>query len=133
MQEEIQMKRELITAIVTGGASGIGESVVREIITHGGRVGIIDLNIEKGNSLAKELGANCIFEPANVTDESGFSNAYRLLKNKLPSITACVTCAGVLPVRDPISEHSFADFRHIMDNHLAGTFLSCIIVGSDMA
>ena len=133
MQEEIQMKRELITGIVTGGASGIGESVVREIISHGGSVGIIDLNIAKGKSLAEELGANCIFEPANVTDESGFSNAYRLLKSKLPSITACVTCAGVLPVRDPISEHSFADFRRIMDNHLAGTFLTCKIVGSDMA
>ena len=64
------MKRELITAIVTGGASGIGESVVREIISHGGSVGIIDLNIAKGKSLAEELGANCIFEPADVTDES---------------------------------------------------------------
>ena len=67
MQEEMQKERELITAIVTGGASGIGESVVREIIRHGGSVGVIDLNIEKGKSLADELGANCIFEPVSYT------------------------------------------------------------------
>ena len=52
------MERELITAIVTGGASGIGESVVREIIRHGGSVGVIDLNIEKGKSLADEFKAD---------------------------------------------------------------------------
>ena len=127
------MKNELITAIVTGGASGIGESVVREIINQGGSVGIIDLNKKKGERLAKELGLNCIFESADVTDEPGFLKAYNALKEKLPSITGCVTCAGVLPVRDPISDHKFDDFRRIMDNHLAGTFLTCKIVGSDMA
>ncbi|MDG2474422.1 MAG: SDR family NAD(P)-dependent oxidoreductase [Paracoccaceae bacterium] len=127
------MKNEFITAIVTGGASGIGASVVREIIHQGGTVGVIDLNIEKGESLTEELGVNCIFERADVTDESGFSTAYEALKEKLPSITGCVTCAGVLPVRHPISDHSLADFRRIMDNHLAGTFLTCKIVGSEMA
>ena len=127
------MKNELISAIVTGGASGIGEAVVREIINQGGTVGVIDLNSEKGEILVKELGVNCIFEKANVTDEVGFLNAYKKLKGKLPSITGCVTCAGILPVRDPICDHSFTDFRRILDNHLAGTFLTCKIVGSDMA
>ena len=127
------MKNEVITAIVTGGASGIGESVVREIIKEGGTVGIIDLNDENGESLVEKLGTNCFFEKADVTDESGFSTAYKALKRKLPSITGCVTCAGVLPVRDPISNHSLSDFRRIMDNHLTGTFLTCKIVGSDMA
>jgi len=127
------MSKKNLSAIVTGGASGIGEAIVRSIIKKGGSVGIIDLNIEKGKNLSKELGAKCFFKKADVTNESEFTEAYCHLKELLPNITGCVTCAGVLPVRDPIENHSFADFRRVMDNHLCGTFLTCKVIGSDMA
>ena len=56
------MSKKNLSAIVTGGASGIGEAIVRSIIKKGGSVGIIDLNIEKGKNLSKELGAKCFFK-----------------------------------------------------------------------
>ena len=127
------MKHELITAIVTGGASGIGKAVVRMIISRGGAVGVIDLNTQNGEDLAEELGSMCVFECADVTDEPSLRVAYHKIREKLPTVTGCVTCAGILPVRKPIAEHSFADFRRVMDNHLSGTFLTCKIIGSDMA
>lgn len=127
------MASEMMTVIVTGGASGIGESVSRSIIERGGNVGIIDLDTARGEDLAEELGTKCFFRKADVNDEAQLSSAYLYLKECLPDITGCVACAGVRPVRDPIQEHSLEDFRKVMDNHLSGTFLTCKIAGLDMA
>jgi len=127
------MENEKLSVIITGGASGIGEAIARIVINNGGNVGIIDLNSEKADLLSSELGERCSFRQANVTDESEFSKAYLSIKDMMPPVTGCVTCAGVLPVRDPISKHTLEDFRRVLDNHISGTFLTCKIIGTDMA
>ena len=132
-KEEKMSQIESMSVIVTGGASGIGEAVARSVILRGGSVGIIDLNMQKAADLAKELGPNCLFREADVTNESQLTGAYFELKEFLPDITGCVTCAGVRPARDPIEDHSYDDFKRVADNHLSGTFLTCKIIGSDMA
>ena len=124
---------EKLSVIITGGASGIGEAIARIVINNGGNVGIIDLNSEKADLLSSELGERCSFRQANVTDEPEFSKAYLSIKDMMPPVTGCVTCAGVLPVRDPISKHTLEDFRRVLDNHISGTFLTCKIIGTDMA
>lgn len=48
-------------ALVTGGASGLGEATVRNIVKHGGKAAILDLSEEKGSALAAELGENTVF------------------------------------------------------------------------
>ncbi len=48
-------------AVVTGGASGLGEATVRNFVASGGKVGILDLQEEKGRHLSDELGADAIF------------------------------------------------------------------------
>ena len=58
-------------AVVTGGASGIGQAVARRIAGAGGKVVIFDLNEEAGNAMVTELGADhCVFANVNVVDEA---------------------------------------------------------------
>jgi NAD(P)-dependent dehydrogenase (short-subunit alcohol dehydrogenase family) len=55
-------------ALVAGGASGLGEATARELVARGARVTIADLNEERGNTLAGELGAS--FAKTDVTEEA---------------------------------------------------------------
>lgn len=64
------MRLEGQVAIVTGGASGIGEGTVRRFVDEGARVIIADLNDDMGSALAADLGEACIYQRADVSDES---------------------------------------------------------------
>ena len=126
------MNNQSQSIIVTGGASGIGEAIVRLVINKGGQAGIIDLNEKAGQKIANELGKNVSFFKADVCDEIELTNAYTFFETKLSSINGLVTCAGVSPVRYPIEEYSLEEFRRLIDNHTSGTFLTCKVVGSKM-
>ena len=56
-------------AVITGGASGLGRAGVRRFVANGAKVAIFDMNEEKGNALADELGDSVIFCKVNVVDE----------------------------------------------------------------
>lgn len=56
-------------AVVTGGASGIGEAIVRRVVAEGGSVGAGDVNVDRLNALARELGDRCVAVPTDVTYE----------------------------------------------------------------
>ena len=60
------MNLEETYAIVTGGASGLGEATVRAIIAGGGKVAILDMDSNRGNELANELGSSTIFCKTDV-------------------------------------------------------------------
>ena len=62
------MKTKDCTAIVTGGASGLGEATVRRILAAGGNVGILDLDEKRGQALVDELGDKVVFFKTDVTD-----------------------------------------------------------------
>lgn len=121
-----------LSVVVTGGASGIGEAVVRLCVGKGVDVGIIDLNVERAMSLTEELGAKVRFAKADVCDPDGLNEAFSKLANSMPPITGCVTSAGVLPSRFPIEDTSLDEFRRVMDNHISGTYLTCKIAGGAM-
>ena len=53
--------------LVTGGASGLGRATVQRLARHGARVVIADLPSSEGENVAKELGENCCFAPADVS------------------------------------------------------------------
>ncbi|MFX3910161.1 SDR family NAD(P)-dependent oxidoreductase, partial [Streptococcus suis] len=56
--------------MVTGGASGLGEATVRNVVEHGGKVAILDLDLERGYALASELGREqALFVQTDVTSE----------------------------------------------------------------
>jgi NAD(P)-dependent dehydrogenase (short-subunit alcohol dehydrogenase family) len=62
-------------ALVAGGASGLGEATARALAAAGARVVIADLNSERGEALAEELGTDASFVEADVTDEAAVSAA----------------------------------------------------------
>lgn len=83
-------------AVVTGGASGIGQAVVRRFASDGAKVVIFDLNAEAGQSMVDELGAdNCLFVTVNVVDEDSVKSALAQVVAKFGTVHVCVNCAGI--------------------------------------
>ena len=64
-----------ISAVITGGASGLGAATARQLASHGVKVALFDLNEEKGEALAKELGG--VFCKVNVTDEASVDAGFK--------------------------------------------------------
>ena len=89
------METKACTAVVTGGASGLGESTVRRIIAAGGNAGILDLDEKRGLALADELGANAVFFRTDVTDAAAVQAAIDGTCEKFGSLQVAVNCAGI--------------------------------------
>ena len=89
------MKLDQTVAVITGGASGLGEATVRNFVEGGARVAIFDMNAEKGEQVASELGDAAIFCAVNVTDENSISSGVAATMEKFGKINANVNCAGI--------------------------------------
>ena len=82
---------------VTGGASGIGEEIVRAFAVQGSRIGLVDLDQEHGKSLAEELaeqGADVRFEPCDLRDTDQLRRAFAALEAALGPVRALVNNAA---------------------------------------
>lgn len=123
----------MITAIVTGGASGIGAATARRIVAAGGRVGILDLNADAARVLADELGPEACAEAGDVLDEMALGASLAAVEAKLGEVNALVCCAGIAQVPRAIEDWPVADFRRIVESHLTGTYASCRVIGSHIA
>ena len=82
-------------AIVTGGASGLGEATVRELISMGGRVAILDLPQSAGEKLAAEIGEAAIFCPADVRQRDQVETAVERAAREFGALQIAVNCAGI--------------------------------------
>ncbi|CAN5590473.1 SDR family oxidoreductase [soil metagenome] len=127
------------SAIVTGGASGLGEASVRALAAKGAKVVILDLDRqqEKGDALAKEVGG--IFAPADVTDAEQVIAAVDAAK-ELGPVRAVVNSAGVGWATRTIgrdgsyeSAHDLEMFRRVIDINLIGTFNVTRLAASAMS
>lgn len=117
------------TAIVSGGASGLGEATTRMLVANGANVIILDLNDERGNALAEELGATVRFVRTNVTDETDVQTAINMAIGTFGSLQMTINCAGVAEARKTIGKvdgvygaHSLAAFQKVISINLIGTF-----------
>ena len=117
------------SAIVTGGASGLGEATVRSLAEAGARVAILDMNAERGEALASELG--CTFCSADVTDEASVDTALAAARDANGQERIAVNCAGIAigiktasRKRDTgeIVHHPVGDFVKVITVNLIGTF-----------
>jgi NAD(P)-dependent dehydrogenase (short-subunit alcohol dehydrogenase family) len=84
-----------VNALVSGGASGLGAAVVREVISRGGKAAIFDRDGEKAQSLASELGDAAVAFEGDVTDESSVSAAVEGAVEALGELRLVVGCAGI--------------------------------------
>jgi NAD(P)-dependent dehydrogenase (short-subunit alcohol dehydrogenase family) len=90
------MQLEQTLAVVTGGASGLGLAVARHLVAHGARVALLDVNDEKGNAAAAELGAGTRYIRTDVSSESGVIAALAQARETLGGLNVAVNCAGIL-------------------------------------
>ncbi|MDQ1002360.1 3-hydroxyacyl-CoA dehydrogenase/3-hydroxy-2-methylbutyryl-CoA dehydrogenase [Neobacillus niacini] len=112
-------------ALVTGGASGLGEATVRNIVKNGGKAAILDLSEERGSALAEELGENAVFYKTNVTSEEDVQNAIDSAIAQFGSINTVVNCAGIAVAEKTVGRnqaHSFDSFKKVIEINLIGTF-----------
>jgi NAD(P)-dependent dehydrogenase (short-subunit alcohol dehydrogenase family) len=113
------MRIEGAGALVAGGASGLGAATARRLAAAGARVTIADLNAEKGEALAAELGAG--FAACDVTDADQVEAAVRAAGE----LRISVCCAGVGWAEKTAGRrgpHSFEPFQTVITVNLIGTF-----------
>lgn len=108
--------------LVTGGASGIGESTVRLFVKEGAIVVFSDVQKELGKALAKETGADFRFQ--DVTDETGWSKLVDELKKEHGRLDVLVNNAGIF-IAGTIEEMDTANLRKILDVNLIGVTIGC--------
>jgi 3-hydroxyacyl-CoA dehydrogenase / 3-hydroxy-2-methylbutyryl-CoA dehydrogenase len=112
-------------ALVTGGASGLGEATVRNIVKNGGKAAILDLNEERGKALVEELGENAIFFKVNVTSEEDVQTAIDNTVAQFGGFNTVVNCAGIGHPEKTVSRnkaHDFNNFKRVVEVNLFGTF-----------
>lgn len=91
------MRVEAAVGLVTGGASGIGEGVVRMLVEGGGRAAVLDLPDSRGAALCEELGDAAAFFPLDVTRPDEVASAVEGAEKHFGRIDLCVNSAGISP------------------------------------
>src|SRR5580658_10086665 len=81
-----------VSAVVTGGASGLGEATVRALAAHGVKVAIFDMNEEKGEAVAKDVGG--VFCKVNVTSDEEVDAGFAKARAAIGQERILVNCAG---------------------------------------
>jgi 3-hydroxyacyl-CoA dehydrogenase/3-hydroxy-2-methylbutyryl-CoA dehydrogenase len=113
-------------ALVAGGASGLGEATARALAAAGANVVIADLNAEKGEALAAELGPGASFVEADVTDETAVAAAVeRAAGAGEDGLRISVCCAGIgwaERVAHKSGPHNLEFFSNVVKVNLIGTF-----------
>jgi NAD(P)-dependent dehydrogenase (short-subunit alcohol dehydrogenase family) len=118
-----------VAAIVTGGASGLGEATARMLRAEGAKVAILDMQADRGGALAKEIGA--VFCAADVTDEPSVDAALKKAREANGVERILVNCAGIAPGKRTVSKkretgelipHDLVTFRRAVEVNLIGTY-----------
>jgi len=121
-------------AIVTGGASGLGEATARHFRAAGAEVTLLDRDAERGARVAAELGAT--FAETDVTIEASVAAAVDTALSAMGRITAAVNCAGIATGARTLGRdgpHPLESFRRTIDINLAGTFNVARLAAAAMA
>jgi len=118
-----------VSAVITGGASGLGAATARRLAGHGVKVALFDLNADLGEALAKEIGG--VFCQANVTSTEEIDAAFAKARAAHGQERILVNCAGVgggakTVSRDKqtgeVKEYPLENFERIVQINLIGTF-----------
>jgi len=121
-------------AIVTGGASGLGEGVVRALSAAGAKVAIFDLDADKGKKLAEECGG--LYVEVDVGDPQSVAAGFRAARAAHGSERIAVTCAGIAPAERTVTKagpHDYAIFERALRVNLTGVFNCATQAAAGMA
>ena len=118
------MKLNQVRAVITGGASGLGNAVATHLVRAGAQVTLLDVNQEAGEAAAKALGEAARFQAADVTNETAINDAIAAAKNAMGEINLAVNCAGVAWARRTVNREGPMPgdfFRKVVEINLIGT------------
>ena len=120
--KELDMEIQGKSFIVTGAASGLGEGTARMLAANDGKVVIADMNEERGQQVAQEIGG--VFVKANVADEADGRKVVEAAKG-LGKLMGLVNCAGIAPAEKIVGKkgpHSLELFQKVITVNLIGSF-----------
>ncbi|MBU2982205.1 SDR family NAD(P)-dependent oxidoreductase [Lentibacter algarum] len=128
------MRIETTKAIITGGASGLGEATARHFREGGAEVTLLDRDVARGEAVAAEIGAH--FAETDVTDEASVAAAIASAKANMGGLTCAINCAGIATGEKTLGRdgpHSLAAFQRTIDINLVGTFNVARLAAAEMA
>ena len=128
----IMSRLENKVAIITGAAQGMGESHARRFVAEGAKVVLTDLNEEKGQALATELGENAVFVKQNVTSEEDWATVLATAEEKFGPVNVLVNNAGI-SVNKFMLDMSVEEYRRIVDINQVSVFIGMKTVAPSMA
>ena len=124
---------EKISAIVTGGASGLGEATARMLSSVGANVAIFDLDENKGLAVSEKINSD--FYKVDVTDTNSVNQAVSSFLKQNQGIQIVVNCAGIGPAAKTVSRgepHSSELFAKVININLIGSFNVASICAAEM-
>ena len=124
---------EQISAIVTGGASGLGEATARMLSSMGVNVAIFDLDENKGVAVSEKINSD--FYKVDVTDTNSVNQAVSSFLKQNEGIQIVVNCAGIGPAAKTVSRgepHSNELFAKVININLIGSFNVASICAAEM-
>jgi NAD(P)-dependent dehydrogenase (short-subunit alcohol dehydrogenase family) len=119
------------SAIITGGASGLGAATARAFRAAGAQVALFDRDTDRGQALAAEIGAS--FHSVDVTDEASVKAGVAAAEAAMGRITALVNCAGIATGERTLGRdgpHRLESFRRTIDVNLVGSF-NCLRLAAE--
>lgn len=126
-----------VVAVITGGASGLGQATAEAIVAKGGKVMILDRDAQKAAETAASLGDQAAWVEADVTSEESVKAAIAATKDKFGAIHVCVNCAGVGSAMKTVGRentpHDLGVFETIVKINLIGTFNVLRLAAAEMA
>ena len=118
-----------IAAVVTGGASGLGEGTARALAAQGVKVAIFDMQADKGEAVAADIGG--VFCQVDVTDDASVAAGFEKARAAHGQERLTVNCAGIATGQKTVSRkkdtgeiraHDMAQFEKTVTVNLFGTF-----------
>jgi 2-hydroxycyclohexanecarboxyl-CoA dehydrogenase len=121
-------------AVVTGGASGMGEAICHELGRQGLHVAVFDVNGAAAQRVTEDLraeGVTAVGVGVDVTDRAGVEHGFAKVRTELGPVTVLVTSAGMFDF-SPFTDITIESWSRIIDVNLTGTFHCCQVALPDM-
>jgi 3-oxoacyl-[acyl-carrier protein] reductase len=116
------------TAVVTGGAQGIGLAIAKRLVASGAKLRIWDRDEKLLAKSVASLGATVTGDAVDVTDAAGVERATRSALEALGRIDVFVNNAGIAGMTKPVTEYPIEEWKRVVDIDLNGPFLCCRVV-----
>lgn len=112
------------TAVITGGASGLGKDTAKRLVAEGAKVALWDLNADALKAAAEEVGASFTYA-LDVSDQTAVAAATKASLEALGKIDVLVNSAGITGATVPVHEFPLDSWKRVIDINLNGLFYCC--------